>query len=97
MTSRYTYLSHRCVFAHDKCLLDGESDNTPIDETKERTFASSVRFELDGEDIEPFIELLSSLDRQMFIGIGNNYPIERFETNNKVQFFNVRNLSHYIL
>ena len=174
------------VFLHMmRCLLDGESDDTPIDETKERTFVSRVAFELDGEDIElcgvlcddqsffvavkdgehfsaertpkviatlrsmkrdernsysflnkyvanennlsecdynianfkrfieiareetekggpiyvfnfferldeatdirPFIDLLASLGRQVFIGIGNNYPIERFESNDMVQ------------
>ena len=41
------------VFLHMmRCLLDGESDDTPIDETKERTFVSRVAFELDGEEIE---------------------------------------------
>ena len=41
------------VFLHMmRCLLDGESDDTPIDETKERIFVSGVNFELDGEDIE---------------------------------------------
>ena len=41
------------VFLHMmRCLLDGESDDTPIDETKERTFVSRVNFELDGEEIE---------------------------------------------
>lgn len=41
------------VFLHMmRCLLDGESDDTPIDETKERTFVSSVHLELDGEDVE---------------------------------------------
>ena len=36
------------VFLHMmRCLLDGESDDTPIDETKERTFVSRVNFELD--------------------------------------------------
>ena len=175
------------VFLHMmRCLLDGESDDTPIDETKERTFVSRVNFELDGEEIElcgvlcadqscfvavkygehfsaertpeviaklrsmkrddrisynflnkyvanenylsecdynienfkrfieiareetekgdtrpiyvfnfferldeatdiaPFIDLLASLGRQVFIGIGN-YPIERFENNDKAQ------------
>ena len=132
------------VFLHMmRCLLDGESDDTPIDETKERTFVSRVNLELDGEEIElcgvlcddqsffvavkdgehfsadrspkviaklrsmkrddrpiyvfnfferldeatdiaPFIDLLTSLGRQVFIGIGN-YPIERFEKCTKVQ------------
>ena len=35
-------------------------------------------------DIAPFIDLLASLGRQVFIGIGN-YPIERFENNDKVK------------
>lgn len=35
-------------------------------------------------NIAPFIELLSSLDRQVFVGIGN-YPIERFKNNSRVQ------------
>ena len=35
-------------------------------------------------DIAPFIDLLASLGRQVFIGIGN-YPIERFEKCTKVQ------------
>lgn len=41
------------VFLHMmRCLLDGESDDTPIDETKERTFVRKVKFDLDGEDID---------------------------------------------
>ena len=41
------------VFLHMmRCLLDGESDDTPIDESKERTFVSIVDFEIDGEDVE---------------------------------------------
>jgi len=50
---------HICVFAAPAvflhmmcCLLDGDSDDTPIDESKERTFVSRVNFEFDGEDIE---------------------------------------------
>ena len=35
-------------------------------------------------DILPFIDLLASLGRQVFIGIGN-YPIERFENNDNVK------------
>ena len=175
------------VFLHMmRCLLDGESDAPPIDETKDRTFVSRVTFELDGEEIElcgvlcddqsffvavkdgehfsaertqkviaklrsmkrdesnsysflnkyianesylsecdynianfkrfikfareealkgdsrpiyvfnfferldeattiaPFVDLLASLGRQVFISVGN-YPIERFETNDKVK------------
>lgn len=41
------------VFLHMmRCLLDGESDDTPIDEAKKQTFVSRVNFEIDGEDIE---------------------------------------------
>ena len=41
------------VFLHMmRCLLDGESDDTPIDESKERIFVSEVKFDLDGEDID---------------------------------------------
>ena len=35
-------------------------------------------------DIAPFIDLLASLGRQVFVGISNTYPIERFESD-KVQ------------
>ena len=35
-------------------------------------------------DIAPFIDLLASLGRQVFIGVGN-YPVERFENNDKVK------------
>ena len=35
-------------------------------------------------DIEPFIDLLVSLGRQVFIDVGN-YPIERFEKYRKVR------------
>ena len=35
-------------------------------------------------DIASFVDLLVSLDRQVFVGVGN-YPIERFENNGKVQ------------
>ena len=41
------------VFLHMmRSLLDGETDDTPIDESKERTFVSRVNLEIDGEDIE---------------------------------------------
>ena len=35
-------------------------------------------------DIAPFIDLLASLGRQVFVCVGN-YPIERFEKNDKVK------------
>ena len=43
-------------------------------------------FELldEATDIAPFIDLLASLGRQVFIGVGN-YPVERFENNDKVK------------
>ena len=55
------------VFLHMmRCLLDGESDDTPIDETKERTFVSRVNFEVDGEDIELCGVLCD--DQSFFVG-----------------------------
>jgi len=38
----------------------------------------------EASDITQFIDALASLDRQVFVGISNNYPLERFE-NDKVQ------------
>lgn len=35
-------------------------------------------------DIAPFVDLLASLGRQVFVCVGN-YPIERFEKNDKVK------------
>ena len=35
-------------------------------------------------DILPFIDLLASLGRQVFVGVSNTYPFERFESD-KVQ------------
>ena len=35
-------------------------------------------------DITPFIDALATLDRQVFVGVSNTYPIERFESD-KVQ------------
>ena len=58
------------VFLHMmRCLLDGESDDTPIDETKERTFVSRVNFEIDGEDIELCGVLCD--DQSFFVGVKN--------------------------
>ena len=36
-------------------------------------------------DIEPFIDSLVSLKRQVFIEVSKNYPIERFKNSDKVQ------------
>lgn len=58
------------VFLHMmRCLLDGETDDTPIDESKERTFVSRVTFELDGEDIELCGVLCD--DQSFFVGVKN--------------------------
>ena len=67
------------VFLHMmRCLLDGESDDTPIDETKERTFVSRVNFEIDGEDN---IELCGVLcdDQSFFVTVkdGEHFSAER--------------------
>ena len=35
-------------------------------------------------DITPFIDALATLDRQVFVGVSNTYPLERFESD-KVQ------------
>ena len=69
------------VFLHMmRCLLDGESDNTPIDETKERTFVSRVNFELDGEDIELCGVLCD--DQSFFVAVkdGEHFSAERTQT-----------------
>ena len=66
------------VFLHMmRCLLDGESDDTPIDETKERTFVSRVDFELDGEDIELCGVLCD--DQSFFVAVkdGEHFSAER--------------------
>lgn len=66
------------VFLHMmRCLLDGESDDTPIDETKERTFVSRVAFELDGEDIELCGVLCD--DQSFFVAVkdGEHFSAER--------------------
>ena len=66
------------VFLHMmRCLLDGESDDTPIDETKERTFVSRVNFELDGEKIELCGVLCE--DQSFFVAVkdGEHFSVER--------------------
>lgn len=68
------------VFLHMmRCLLDGESDNTPIDESKEQTFVSRVTFELDGEDIELCGVLCD--DQSFFVGVkdGDHFSAEKTE------------------
>ena len=69
------------VFLHMmRCLLDGESDDTPIDETKERTFVSRVNFELDGEDIELCGVLCD--DQSFFVAVKDRerFSAERTQT-----------------
>ena len=66
------------VFLHMmRCLLDGESDNTPIDESKERTFVSEVKFDLDGEDIDLCGVLCD--DQSFFVAVkdGEHFSAER--------------------
>ena len=66
------------VFLHMmRCLSDGESDDTPIDETKERTFVSRVAFELDGEEIELCGVLCD--DQSFFVAVkdGEHFSSER--------------------
>ena len=69
------------VFLHMmRCLLDGESDDTPIDETKERTFVSRVNFELDGEEIE-LCGILCD-DQSFFVAVkdGERFSADRTQT-----------------
>ena len=66
------------VFLHMmRCLLDGETDDTPIDESKERTFVSRVVFELEGEDIELCGVLCD--DQSFFLGVkdGDHFSAEK--------------------
>ena len=66
------------VFLHMmRCLLDGESGDTPIDESKERTFVSRVNFEFNGEDIELCGVLCD--DQSFFVGVndGEHFSAER--------------------
>lgn len=66
------------VFLHMmRCLLDGETDDTPIDESKERTFVSRVNFEIDGEDIELCGVLCD--DQSFFVAVkdGEHFSAER--------------------
>lgn len=66
------------VFLHMMCcLLDGESDDTPIDESKERTFVSRVTFELNGEDVE-LCDVLCD-DQSFFVGVkdGDHFSAEK--------------------
>ena len=66
------------VFLHMmRCLLDGESDDTPINETKARTFVSRVAFELDGEEIELCGVLCD--DQSFFVAVkdGEHFSADR--------------------
>ena len=69
------------VFLHMmRCLLDGESDDTPIDESKKRTFVSRVNFEFNGEDIELCGVLCD--DHSFFVAVkdGEHFFAERTQT-----------------
>ena len=69
------------VFLHMmRCLLDGESDDTPIDEIKERTFVSRVNLELDGEEIELCGVLCD--DQSFFVAVkdGERFSTDRTQT-----------------
>ena len=69
------------VFLHMmRCLLDGESDDTPIDESKERTFVSRVNFEFDGENIELCGVLCD--DQSFFVAVkdGEHFSADRTQT-----------------
>lgn len=56
------------VFMHImRSLLDGETDDSPIVESKERAFVSRVNFELDGEDVELCGVLCD--DQSFFMGV----------------------------
>ena len=94
---RNCYNSHHQYVKNDNCLGESsfniENFKKFIEIAREETVKGDARpiyvfnfFErLDkATDIEPFIDLLASLGRQVFIGIGN-YPIERFEKCTKVQ------------
>ena len=66
------------VFLHMmRCLLDGESDDTPIDESKERTFVSRVNLDIDGEDFELCGVLCD--DQSFFVAVkdGEHFSAER--------------------
>ena len=74
-------LAAPAVFLHMmRCLLDGESDDTPIDETKERTFVSRVNLELDGEEIELCGVLCD--DQSFFVAVkdGEHFSAEQTQT-----------------
>ena len=74
-------LAAPAVFLHMmRCLLDGESDDTPIDETKERTFVSRVNLELDGEEIELCGVLCD--DQSFFVAVkdGERFSADRTQT-----------------
>ena len=69
------------VFMHMmRCLLDGESDDTLIDEFKKQTFVSRVNFEIDGEDIELCGVLCD--DQSFFVAVkdGEHFSAERTQT-----------------
>ena len=76
-----------------ECDYNIENFNRFIEIVKEETAKGDTRpiyifnfFERldEATDITPFIEALASLGRQVFVGISNSYPLERFDSG-KVQ------------
>lgn len=94
---RNCYNSHHKYLKNDNCLGESsfniENFKKFIALARKETVKGDTRpiyvfnfFERldEATDIAPFIDLLASLGRQVFIGIGN-YPIERFENNDNVK------------
>ena len=76
-----------------ECDYNIENFNRFVEIVKEETAKGDTRpiyifnfFERldESTDITPFIDALATLDRQVFVGVSNTYPIERFESD-KVQ------------
>ncbi len=91
------YSIHNRYFKNDRnlseCDYNIENFNRFIEIVKEETAKGDTRplyvfnfFERLDEtiNITPFIDALATLDRQVFVGVSNTYPIERFESD-KVQ------------
>ena len=97
LDKRNCYNSHHQYVKNDNCLGESsfniENFKKFIEIARKETLKGDSRpiyvfnfFERLDEaiDIAPFIDLLASLGRQVFIGVGN-YPIERFKKYRKVQ------------
>lgn len=94
---RNCYNSHYKYVKNDNCLGESsfniENFKKFIEIAREETEKGDTRpiyvfnfFERldEATDIAPFIDLLASLGRQVFVGVGN-YSIERFKNNDKVK------------